>query len=891
MTFTAAIPALNTVTDSATACSTLVQTLSELLGVDGVVSSGDESQTLDESSGNTVTEVDDGTETLSETQEGEYGPPVVTTTMTLTGTATSTDTDGEADEDWATETLGTSATIAGGSDCFTVDTLDASSYTSSGSGPENYNDTSGTPDGTATVNGSGSSSSLIYQEFGDVLGTGGAISSGSLSYTDSTSETDDQTTTESGTESVSAPIVDGGPKETGLYTITTSTPDDETAYETGTETLGEGGSIAGGSDSFSWSEGNSISRDLSITADGDVVDVTDTATDSFGFGESGTETITAGGGAAPGNVSFEWTQIGTDNYQAEQLVSESTVATSISSYSAETLGLADTVSYSWADDGVDDLSDNDSVVGESDAYTWAELDSATFGIPATLTGSYGYPGGGTSDGSSNETGMQSVSANDTGTDTLSADEADYGFMTLVAGTASYSSTETGTLGGPYDFTETLNGDGTTDVSGVLGYAGDESCEADFGEIGSLSQSGSTSLSSVYEWAGSSGNVSYDWDDSDTSGGLLSVGGGDASVNGDYSSDELQIHNSSESYVLFSISDGGNGFSTITSSISVSGSVYYSDYGFGGAPEYPSDSVTAEDDFDRSTSTAYGTEATGDFAGDISVSSYDLNPVSELDLRTGWESDGPPPVTFSWSPGSGTEPNWPEVSASETALIGVFLDPLSGDAIGPGDDLPTFELTFYPETDPMTPAGFPSQVLSNSYALNDGVSREAPPDPADVLIALAAPGRNPADIAIPVLAGSEASGTGSGAPDIRVASTQANGSGTSGAIGSGVLVAQGALEPTRRRGLGLWLRGFRDQQHGQRRRVRRRPDRRHVRLDVEFDIGRDIRCLDDQFVIEFLRNQRSERGGGCGEHQRRDRFVDNHGQRRRKFVRSVHSEPR
>ena len=54
---------------------------------------------------------------------------------------------------------------------------------SSGSGPENYNDTSGTPNGTATVNGSGSSSNMVDQIFGDTLGTGGAIASGSLSYT------------------------------------------------------------------------------------------------------------------------------------------------------------------------------------------------------------------------------------------------------------------------------------------------------------------------------------------------------------------------------------------------------------------------------------------------------------------------------------------------------------------------------------------------------------------------------------------------------------------------------------------------------------------------------------------------------------------------------------
>ena len=54
---------------------------------------------------------------------------------------------------WAVETLGASGTIASGSDCFTVNNLDASSYTSNGSGPENYNDTSSSPNGTATMRG------------------------------------------------------------------------------------------------------------------------------------------------------------------------------------------------------------------------------------------------------------------------------------------------------------------------------------------------------------------------------------------------------------------------------------------------------------------------------------------------------------------------------------------------------------------------------------------------------------------------------------------------------------------------------------------------------------------------------------------------------------------
>ena len=98
--------------------------------------------------------------------------------MTLTNTSTESTTDNETDQDWACETLGASGTISGGSDCFTVSDLETSGTTSTGTGPENYNDTSSTPNGTATVTGSGSSSNLMKQTFGDVLGSGGDITSG-----------------------------------------------------------------------------------------------------------------------------------------------------------------------------------------------------------------------------------------------------------------------------------------------------------------------------------------------------------------------------------------------------------------------------------------------------------------------------------------------------------------------------------------------------------------------------------------------------------------------------------------------------------------------------------------------------------------------------------------
>jgi hypothetical protein len=70
----------------------------------------------------------------------------------------------------------------------------------------------------------------------------------------------------------------------------------------------------------------------------------------------------------------------------------------------------------------------------------------------------------------------------------------------------------------------------------------------------------------------------------------------------------------------------------------------------------------------------------------------------------------------------------------------------GDMV-PVESLPYFELVHHPDT---------NRTIGIA---NDGVSRSDPPDPTSNLLALAAAGRDPTDITIPVLAGSEGSGEG------------------------------------------------------------------------------------------------------------------------------------
>ena len=211
--------------------------------------------------------------------------------------------------------------------------------------------------------------------------------------------------------------------QTASYSITTLTGDDDSSSETGTESLGSGGSIDDGDASVSWSDANSTGRTLGISGISTVLSVQDSSTDTVNFAESGTESITAGGQDAPGSMNFDWSQMGTDSYYVSQANAGSSSSTSASSSAAYALVLTDTVSASWDDDGTYDLTDNDSVTGQTDSYAWDDLHSYTYGVvgaaatstetegtlyDSTTVETVGYSG----------SGMQSFSLTEDGADTL-----------------------------------------------------------------------------------------------------------------------------------------------------------------------------------------------------------------------------------------------------------------------------------------------------------------------------------------------------------------------------------------------------------------------------------------------------------------------------------------
>jgi len=798
----------DTITETDTAPSTLIETVTETLGADGTVAGGFESDSLSEATGATTTETDLSIETVTDLASN--------VTMTLTETNTTTDTDNESDQDWASETLGASATISGGSDCFTVDTLDTSSYVSSGSGPENYNDTSDDPNGDATVDGSGSSSSQVDQTFGDTLGSGGVIASGSLSYTDSNSDTDAETKTESGTETI--PDENYSLSQTASYTVTTTNADTDSAFETGTETLGGGGTISGGSASFTLSDGDSVNRNLAVSGITATLTISETGTDTYGFGDSGTETITTGGADAPGTVSFVWNQMGTDSYALNQANSSTTTSDGASYSDSYSLALNDTVSSSWHDAGADFLTGSDTLSGVNDTYNWNDMHSLT----DSYEDDYANTGGASS--SNGESGLESFSIADVGSDTLSG-------SSLVAGADSYTIAESVAAGStpknsapdgsPTEY-------GSDSNSGVLSYS------YSFLDVGSDSQSGTLSLAcdsySVEQYSnayltasdstfytGDTGVLSATEEDSSSlqAVGTDSIGPADAhqsslsvdivlfsSLSGDdTASGTVPVGGVPDSYELSDALSGSNSSSEVGTCTENNGINAFS---LGGDWQVTqSSAVNGSDD---------------QFGSWGSVSTYERGPgaISQTgNATTGYEQSSPTPTSSFYAYGDepflvgyggflveqpamfhspvegsalsvvealGDAPFEIEVNSvdestgyqfnleyfnSQSDSYTPYEPPLSviayrgGEPVGPGTADSGFDppgnlsnATVAPDTDSASANGLPSQEADKltdfvqNTGTSDGVSRGAAPSPTATLVALAAAGRNPADITLP-----------------------------------------------------------------------------------------------------------------------------------------------
>ncbi len=840
--------------DSGSWGTTLIETLAETLAGDGVVATGDESQSIDDTSAQTTTETGHPTETTTDSASD------VTTTVTTTTALTSTA--NESDEDWATESLGTSATISGGSDCLTTSSLDESTYSENGSGTESSSDTDfgfdesdiGPGSGSLTIGGgSGSSSSLFEQTIGDILAQGGAIASGSLTYTGTTSDSDIQTTTESGTEDTTDELTPL-PTETASYGITTTTADNDSASESGTESLTQGGAISGGSASFSWSEGDSVNQSLSISGLDAYLDISDSNTDSYGFGESGTESITTGGADAPGTIGFLWTQMGTDDYQIEQA---NDVSTPSMSYD---VSLIDTISSSWCDAGVDSLTDDDVLAGETDNWTWdfshSLCDSAT-----EVLGDAGAASGWENPSGSYD---QLYNIADVGSDTLGTDTSESGSMTLDSSGETYTILQSSggyvaldwTVPSIYGggavslFYDTSNSFSISEVgcdglSGSLSsasnsytiddyYDGSDGYSASWSTDGGSAdaQNAGTDTSSLQAVGtnsiASSGttqsSTSFDYNSLDTASGERTVNGVYVrTVDGESHSDPFQYTGTGTFFgtladnVWYSETAGATeGSYSFVSQSESSGDLTGSDQD-NGTWSSETDSSWAPDMLTEVGSKALTGTWAGETWGDLTTSSATEGTLPGgdlLDLVYPNPGGGPSLIpendtdtilsSIDEQLASGLDP----VAAINILFVDYNPSPwefayLGGTTItdrateGSPYTFDSYIVNSYgssaPDTDSATPNGLPGEEVARlgyfaeNYATPDGASRSAAPDPTATLVGLAAGWRNPADITIPTLAGSEASGGEGGDAIIAGSSgsTTGDNAGASSASGSGV----------------------------------------------------------------------------------------------------------
>ena len=357
----------DTITETDTAPSTLIETVSETLGADGTVASGYESDSLSEASGahhdrdrssdrdghrlGLGRDDDPDRDQHDHRHDNEMRPGL-----------------GGA-RPWAPARRSPAARIASPST-----TWIHPSYVSSGSGPENYNDTAGPRMAATVTRGSGSSSNIVNQIFGDILGTGGAIASGSLSYTVTRPIPTPTKTIESDRDRRRRADRRDEPDR-----LVHRQHDDDRRMIPPTRRGPR--PWAGEADLrrhrlFTWSDADSLNRGLTVNGIAAILSVTENSTDTYGFGESGTERSRPAA-PAPG-LRLRLEPDGDGHTRSSRPTPGQHHTPGEEATSSYSLDLTDSIEpSSWHDNGADVLTSSDLLSGETDTYTWDHLNSVT----------------------------------------------------------------------------------------------------------------------------------------------------------------------------------------------------------------------------------------------------------------------------------------------------------------------------------------------------------------------------------------------------------------------------------------------------------------------------------------------------------------------------------
>ena len=376
-----------TITDTENDPTSYTETLSETLGANGTIASGNDWYTFYQASGGVDT--NPGSPTLTTTLslfDGASltikgvdlggGTATISGQVTTQGTATvtlATDTY----QGFGTEALGSGGSIVSGNETDTLDREHTSTYSMTWGDtatPESTTDTatgSGRV-GNRTVTDTSSGGDSLHEVNIDNFGAGGSITGGSVTYTWGTSLFQSHTLHETGNESLTDQVA-SSVTQTAAFTQDSTATDSYSEAESGTETLAAGATITAGSDTFTY-----IDKALSagaLHATGAYVSIDEAGSDGLTYSLTGAENWGLSATVSSGSDHFTWDQAGTDTYAIHQVNAGS---------STYTLNLTDSVSSSWHDLGSDALGVSDAILGGTDVYTWDKLRSDTQG--ATVAG-------------------------------------------------------------------------------------------------------------------------------------------------------------------------------------------------------------------------------------------------------------------------------------------------------------------------------------------------------------------------------------------------------------------------------------------------------------------------------------------------------------------------
>ncbi len=195
------------------------------------------------------------------------------------------------------------------------------------------------------------------------LGTSGTITGGTDSQSEAGFNSSSQSYILTGNAYLTDP--DGGPAYGAYVSQLSIITDSLYSSDQGTLTFGSLGTVSGGNDCFTFIQANSASHLINESTPSD--NITDSGTDYYSQAMTGTETLGTGGSVASGSDSFSWTETASDMYTLVQYGGGTSGL-----YNEYQLTLLDQMYEGFTDTGTDILGSSDSILGGTDTYTSVE---------------------------------------------------------------------------------------------------------------------------------------------------------------------------------------------------------------------------------------------------------------------------------------------------------------------------------------------------------------------------------------------------------------------------------------------------------------------------------------------------------------------------------------